>query len=99
MLTEGAGGRAGRSGYAEVGIKNCPVMESALDVLSVLGKSPGVVISAKGDAIPDAVAVANIITESMMSGSARVQEISVDTDAAPGIGSMLSTIEIVLSRS
>lgn len=85
-------------GDATVSIGNDPVMQSALDVLSLLGKSPRVVLRAKGNSIPNAVAVANIITEKMLNGNSKVQKITLDTDKAPGIGRMLSTIEIVLYK-
>ena len=104
MLTEKTArraeqGQADYSEYATVGIKDVPVMQSALDVVSLLGKSHGVVISAKGNSIPNAVAVTNIITEKMLAGNSKVQKITLDTDAAPGIGKMLSTIEIVLCKT
>ena len=79
-------------------IRSEPVMQSAVDVLSVLGKNKQITLRAKGNSIPNAVAVANIITEKMMKGNSKVEKINLDTDSAPGIGKMLSTIEIVLSR-
>ena len=104
MLTEESGqrhdpGRADGQEDATVSIGNGPVMQSALDVLPLLGKRSTVVLRAKGSSIPNAVAVANIITERMLSGNSRVQKITLDTDEAPGIGSMLSTIEIVLHKA
>lgn len=81
-----------------VHIRNQQVMQSAVDVLSLLGKNKQITLKAKGNSIPSAVAVANIITEKMMKGNSKVHNIKLDTDAAPGIGKMLSTIEIVLIR-
>ncbi len=87
-----------KSDNAIITIGNDPVMESAIDVLSVLGSKKKVIIRAKGNAIPNAVAVANIITEKMLKGNSKVEKITVDTDAAAGIGSMTSTVEIILNK-
>ena len=82
-----------------INIGSDPVMQSALDVLSLLGTRPNVTLKAKGNSIPNAVAVANIITEKMLCGNSKVQKITLDTDGAPGIGRMLSTIEIILHKT
>lgn len=79
-------------------IRDEPVMQTALDVLTQLGKKKHLTLRAKGNSIPNAVAVANIITEKMLKGNSKVQKIKLDTDAAPGIGKMLSTIEIILDK-
>ena len=79
-------------------IGNYPVMESALDVLTILGKKNKVILKSKGNSIPNAVAVANIITEKMLKGNSKVEKITLDTVAAAGIGDMTSTIEIILNK-
>lgn len=76
-----------------------PVMIEAINVISLLGKSNTVIIRAKGDSIPNAVAIANIITEKMLKGNSKIQKIVVDTEMPAGIGKMLSTIEIVLQKN
>jgi|GEM_PF-170006 len=76
-----------------------PVMIEAINVISLLGKSNKVIIRAKGDSIPNAVAIANIITEKMLKGNSKIQKIVVDTEMPAGIGKMLSTIEIVLQKN
>lgn len=80
-------------------IHNSPVMIEAVNVISFLGKTKKAVLRAKGDSIPNAVAIANIITEKMLKGNSHIQKISVDTEAEPGIGKMVSTIEIVLMKN
>jgi len=80
-------------------IGNYPVMESALEVLEILGNKKKVILKAKGNSIPNAVAVANIITEKMMNGNSKVEKIILDTVAAAGIGNMTSTIEIILLKN
>jgi DNA-binding protein len=76
-----------------------PVMIEAINVISLLGKSNTVIIRAKGDSIPNAVAIANIITEKMLKGNSKIHKILVDTEMPAGIGKMLSTIEIVLQKN
>jgi DNA-binding protein len=87
-----------KSDDAIINIGNDPVMLLAIDILSVLGKKNRVILRAKGNSIPNAVAVANIITEKMLKGNSKVQKITVDTESAAGIGSMTSTVEIILNK-
>ena len=80
-------------------VEKKPVMLEAVDVLTMLSKSNKAILRAKGDSIPNAVAVANIITEKMLRGNSKVDKISVDTEGAVGLGKMLSTIEIILLKN
>ncbi len=80
-------------------VHNDPVMIEAINVLSLLGASKKAILRAKGNSIPNAVAIANIITEKMLKGNSRVENILVDTEMPAGIGKMLSTIEIVLLKN
>jgi DNA-binding protein len=82
-----------------ISIGNEPVMQSAIDVLSMLGSKNQVILKARGNSIPNAVAIANIITEKMLKGNSKVQKITLDTVEAAGIGSMTSTIEIILNKN
>ncbi|WP_428324107.1 DNA-binding protein [Nitrosopumilus sp.] len=87
-----------KSDESIVHIGNDPVMQSALDVLPILGNKKKVIIRSKGNSIPNAVAVANIITEKMLNGNSKIDKIKLDTDAEAGIGRMTSTIEIILLK-
>ena len=87
-----------KSDETKIEIGNYPVMESALDVLTILGKNNKVFLHSRGNSIPNAVAVANIITEKMMNGNSKIEKITLDTVAAAGIGDMTSTIEIILIK-
>lgn len=87
-----------KSDEAIINIGNDPVMQSAIEVLPILGNKNKVILKARGHAIPNAVAVANIITEKMMSENSKVQKINLDTESAAGIGRMTSTIEIILNK-
>ena len=80
-------------------VRNEPVMIEAINVISLLGKSNKAILRAKGNSIPNAVAIANIITEKMLKGNSKVQNIILDTDMPAGIGKMLSTIEIILQKN
>ncbi len=81
-----------------INIGNDPVMLLAVDVLSALGSKNQVILRAKGNSIPNAVAIANIITEKMLKGNSKVQKITLDTVSAAGIGRMTSTVEIILDK-
>ncbi len=87
-----------KSEDAIITIGNEPVMQSAIDVLSILGNKNQVILKARGNSIPNAVAIANIITEKMLKGNSKVQKITLDTVSAAGIGMMTSTIEIILNK-
>lgn len=87
-----------KSEDAIITIGNDPVMQSAIDVLSILGSKNQVILKANGNSIPNAVGVANIITEKMLKGNSKVQKITLDTVSAAGIGRMTSTIKIILNK-
>lgn len=83
--------------HGSIAIEDQPIMTSVAHVLTKMEGVSRIAIRSKGNAIPNAVAVANIIRD--MKGGVDVQKITLDTDAAPGIGRMTSTVEIVLERS
>ena len=87
-----------KSDNAIINIGNDPVMQSAVDVLSVLGNKNQVILRSRGNSIPNAVAVANIITEKMLKGNSKIEKITLDTESAAGIGKMTSTVEIILNK-
>ncbi len=80
-------------------VHNEPVMRNAVDVLSRLGKFKKVVLRAKGNSIPNAVAVANIITEKMLKGDSKVEKIILDSEEVKEMGRVLSTIEILVLKN
>lgn len=79
-------------------VKFEPVMQVAADLLYRLEPGKRLVLRASGEAIPNAVAVANIITNTMLKDEAQLGRIRVDSEAPPGMGRMVSTIEIVVDR-
>jgi archaea-specific DNA-binding protein len=82
----------------EMTIGNDPVMLTAVDVVSKLMIQNKINLKARGNSIPNAVAVANIITERMLVGSTKIEKINLDTVAEAGIGNMTSTVEIIIKK-
>ncbi|MCS5529072.1 MAG: DNA-binding protein [Nitrosopumilus sp.] len=82
-----------------IAIGNEPVMLTAVEVVSQLISKNQVILKARGNSIPNAVSVANIITEKMMKDNAKVEKINLDTVAEAGIGNMTSTVEIIINKN
>ena len=80
-------------------IGNEPVMLTAVEVVSQLINKNQVILKARGNSIPNAVSVANIITEKMMKNNSKVKKINLDTVAEAGIGDMTSTVEIIINKN
>ena len=79
-------------------VNNEPVMKTALEVLTILTNTGVIRIKGKGETCPNAVAVANIITENMLKGKSKTEKIIVDSDIIDG-GYMISTIEISIKKN
>lgn len=80
-------------------INQQPVMECALDILTELVQHKIVTLKAKGDSIPTAVAVANVITENMMKGNSKISDIVVDSESQGNHGPLVSIIEITITKT
>ena len=80
-------------------VKDESVMASALDVLTALSASKRVVLMAKGNLIPNAVAVANIVTENMLKGNSKIEDIKLDSVISEEDGQMISNIEIIVIKN
>jgi DNA-binding protein len=98
MLMEDVNESKGQ-GQTEINIGNDPVMLTAVDVVSKLMIQDKISLKARGNSIPSAVAVANIITEKMLVGRAKIEKINLDTVAEAGIGDMTSTVEIIIKKN
>ena len=98
MLMEDVNESKGQ-GQTEINIGNDPVMLTAADVVSKLMIHDKISLKARGNSIPSAVAVANIITEKMLVGSTKIEKINLDTVAEAGIGDMTSTVEIIIKKN
>lgn len=78
-------------------VRDEPIMQSALDVFSLINKHGKGILMAKGNSIPNAVAIANIIVEKMLNRVCKIEHIKLDSDSSFG-KRMLSTIEISLIK-
>ncbi len=79
-------------------VHNEPVMQSALDAISIIGKNKEITLRAKGQSIPNAVAVALIITESILKGNSKIHKITVDSEPIQELGRAASNIKIILRK-
>ena len=98
MLMEDVNESKGQE-QTEINIGNDPVMLTAVDVVSKLMIQDKISLKARGNSIPSAVAVANIITEKMLVGSTKIEKINLDTVSEAGIGDMTSTVEIIIKKN
>jgi len=80
-------------------VGNDSVMRDAVDLIEHFGKTENLVLRARGLSIPNAVAIANILTEKMLSGKSKIHKITVDSETPEGMGRMISTIEIIISKN
>ena len=80
-------------------IRDESVMKSALDVLTELSANKKIVLKADGNLIPNAVAVANIVTENMLKGNSSIQDIKLDSVISDEDGIMTSNIKITLLKN
>ena len=80
-------------------VKDESVMTGALDVLTALDASKRVVLLAKGNLIPNAVAIANIVTENMLKGNSKIEDIKLASVISEEDGQMISNIEIILTKN
>ena len=53
-----------------------PVMKTAVEALSVLGKTKRLTVIGKGESCPNAVAVSNILTQKMLKGNSKIEKIA-----------------------
>ena len=82
----------------ELIITNEPVMKTAIDILSKFSLTNKLVLKAYGEIIPNAVAVANIITENILKGNSKIDKILLDSEITEEEG-MISNIQIILLKN
>ena len=75
-----------------------PVMKTAVEALSALGKTRRLTIIGKGESCPNAVATSNILTQKMLKGNSKIEKITVDSEINDD-GRMISIIEIVVIKT
>ena len=79
-------------------IGNEPIMQAALNLLNEFSTMKKIILVAKGEQIPNAVAVANIITENMLKGNSKIDDILLDSEIN-NENLMLSNIKITLLKN
>ena len=80
-------------------INQQPVMDCALDILTKLVQHKTVTLRARGDSIPVAVAVANVLVENMLRGNSVIRDIVVDSESQGNNGPLVSIIEITITKT
>ena len=78
-------------------ITDKPVMELVMDVLQILNKIGKIIIEGTGDSCPTSVSVANIITQNILNGTAKTENISVNSKISDD-GRLISIIEITITK-
>ena len=78
-------------------ITDKPVMELVMDVIQILNKIGKITIKGNGDSCPTTVSVANIITQNILNGTAKTENISVNSEILDD-GRLISTIEITITK-
>ena len=86
------------SSNSEFTITDAPIMQTAIDVLTKLSINNKMILKAYGETIPNAVAIANIITENMLKGNSRIDRILLDSEISEDEG-MTSNIKITLLKN
>tara|TARA_B110000014_G_scaffold131425_1_gene90615 strand:- start:619 stop:933 length:315 start_codon:yes stop_codon:yes gene_type:complete len=80
-------------------VKHGQIMEIAIDVMELVLKFGKIYLKAKGEFIPNAVSIANIITENYLKNTSRIEKINLDSEFLENGSKLLSTIEIILLKS
>ena len=80
-------------------VEDDPIMQSATNALFMLSKLGRISIKAKGLYIPNAVAIANIITENFLKNNSKIEKINLDSKISDRDGRMISNIEIILLKN
>ena len=78
-------------------ITDKPVMELVMDVLQILNKIGKITIKGNGDSCPTTVSVANIITQNILNGTAKTENISVNSKILDD-GRLISIIQITITK-
>ena len=80
-------------------VEDQPIMQCAADALLMLGKLGKISIKAKGMFMPNAVSIANIITENFLKSNSKIEKINLDSKISDVDGKMTSFIEIIVSKN
>ena len=78
-------------------ITDKPVMELVMEVLQILNKIGKIIIKGNDNSCPTTVSVSNIITQNILNGIAKTENISVNSEISDD-GRLVSTIEITITK-
>lgn len=73
-----------------------PNLVKALELAYPLTKNGEITLKAKGEFIPNAITVANILTKRILKDRCKVHKVTVDSEPIVSMGSFNSVIEIIL---
>ena len=76
-----------------------PIMQSATDALMQMSKMGKLCLKAKGNLIPNAVSIANIIIDNFLKNNSKIDRILLDSEISSNDGRMISNIEIFLVKN
>ena len=80
-------------------VEDDPIMQSATDALMQMSKMGKLCLKAKGDLIPNAVSIANIIIDNFLKNNSKIDRILLDSEISSNDGRMISNIEIFLFKN
>jgi|TARA_B100001750_G_scaffold248166_1_gene277244 DNA-binding protein Alba len=80
-------------------VEDDPIMQSATDALMQMSKIGKICLKAKGDLIPNAVSIANIIIDNFLKNNSKIDRILLDSEISSNDGRMISNIEIFLVKN
>ena len=74
-------------------------MEIALDAMNIVLKFGEIYLKARGELIPNAVSVANIITENYLKNRSSIGKINLDSELLENGSKLISSIEITVLKN
>ena len=80
-------------------VEHGQIMEIALDVMNLILKFGEIYLKARGELIPNAVSVANIITENYLNNTSRIEKINLDSEFLENGSKLISSIEITVLKN
>ena len=80
-------------------VEDDPIMQSATDALMQMSKMGKLCLKAKGNLIPNAVSIANIIIDNFLKNNSKIDRILLDSEISSNDGRMISNIEIFLVKN
>ena len=91
--------RSEKQNEYEFFVDDYPIMQSATDALMIISKLGKICLKAKGELIPNAVSIANIITDNFLKNNSKIDTISLDSEISSDDGRMISNIEIIVLKN